>query len=276
MALENIANQYSGLDMGALIGGPLKASCDAQTTLAMSTVNFIQEVGFHTDNGISKTRVADFSFDRTVMNGKDELGNPIYEKEEVKMSVPLLAMVNVPSLMIQDVDISFDMEVSSSESSENSKDKSGSMSGSATFSLGGFLKGSASIAGKVSTYSSNTRKSDNSAKYHVEVKATQGGTPEGLSRVLDIIAAAVAPTAVEGPQARADKKIMAQLQPEIDKKRQLTRQLGMKQIDLANLKQELAIYENQDQEASESAKDQQVIISRDDIRTSIQEKLKTL
>ncbi len=32
--LISVANQFSGLDMAALIGGPLKAACDAEMMLA--------------------------------------------------------------------------------------------------------------------------------------------------------------------------------------------------------------------------------------------------
>lgn len=270
MALENIANQFSGLDMGALIGGPLTAACDAQTKLAMSTVDFIQQVGFYNDNGASKTRVADFSFERTVINGKDELGNPIYDKEEVKMAVPLLAIVNVPSLMVQSVDVSFDMEVSSSETHEDGTDAEASMSAGASAGWGGF-SASVSISGKVATYSANTRKSDNSAKYHVEVHAAQGGTPEGLSRVLDIIAATVAPSTVESPQAKQDKKIMAQLKPMINKKRELNRKLELKKLELSNLKKEIDVYKAQDKNEEEEF---QKNFSVEEIEKAIDDKLK--
>ena len=53
-----------------------------------------------------------------------------------------------------------------------------------------------SVSGSVSAHSSNTRSSDNSAKYHVDVSATNHGTPEGLARVLDMMAANVAPQLV--------------------------------------------------------------------------------
>jgi hypothetical protein len=52
------------------------------------------------------------------------------------------------------------------------------------------------ISGNVSVHNSNTRSSDNSAKYHVDVRATNHGTPEGLARVLDMMAANVAPSLV--------------------------------------------------------------------------------
>jgi hypothetical protein len=51
-----------------------------------------------------------------------------------------------------------------------------------------------SISGSVSSHQSNTRSTDNSAKYHVDVRAANHGTPEGLSRVLDILSVAAAPS----------------------------------------------------------------------------------
>lgn len=38
---EKISDQFGRLDMDLLIGGPLKAACDAQVMLAKSTVDFI-------------------------------------------------------------------------------------------------------------------------------------------------------------------------------------------------------------------------------------------
>lgn len=46
MADAIIANQFTGLPMSSLIGGPLKAVADAQLSLANTTKNFIETVGF--------------------------------------------------------------------------------------------------------------------------------------------------------------------------------------------------------------------------------------
>ena len=40
--LVNMSNQFAGLPMRDLIGGPLQAACDAQNMLAAATSNFIQ------------------------------------------------------------------------------------------------------------------------------------------------------------------------------------------------------------------------------------------
>ena len=61
----------------------------------------------------------------------------------------------------------------------------------------------AKVKGSISSHKENTRKSDNSAKYHVQVRATQGEMPEGLSRVLDILNTAINPTSIQKTAAGA-------------------------------------------------------------------------
>lgn len=179
----SVAEQFAGLDMKSLIGGPLTAAADASILLARSTADFINDVGFDA-NG--KVRTAAFGYERRSAND-DGTSN----LEEMKVAVPMLTIVPIPNLQIDEVNVLFDMEVKQSEKSEKSTDLGASLSGSAKF---GPVK--VSITGSVSSHSSNTRSSDNSAKYHVDVKATNHGMPEGLSRVLDMMAACISPTLV--------------------------------------------------------------------------------
>ena len=109
----------------------------------------------------------------------------------MKVDVPLLAITPIPNLQVDEVNILFDMEVKESMKSESATDLSASATGSLNL---GIFK--VSISGSVSSHSSNTRSSDNSAKYHVDVRATNHGTPEGLARVLDMMAASVCPALV--------------------------------------------------------------------------------
>ena len=195
--LVSMANQFSGLDMAALIGGPLTAACNAQTMLARSTLNFIEEVGLEPADasGVRKVRTANFSFDRTADGTDGKMGS-----ENVEMNVPLLAIVNVPALSIDTVDVTFDIEVKSSTSSQSSSDKDAELDATAGLKIGPFSL-DVKIKGSISCHESNTRSSDNSAKYHVQVHASQQKTPEGLMRMLDILSSAVAPSAVTANKA---------------------------------------------------------------------------
>lgn len=178
-----IAEQFAGLDMEQLIGEPLRAAAGASTLLADTTANFINKVGF---DEAGKVRTAAFVYQKRSVN-EDGTSN----LDEMKVDVPMLAIVPIPNLQVDEVNILFDMEVKQSERSESSLDMGATISGTVNL---GVVK--VSVTGSVSAHQSNTRSSDNSAKYHVDVRATNHGTPEGLARVLDMMAANVAPALV--------------------------------------------------------------------------------
>lgn len=192
--LIDMASQFKGLPMGDLIGGPLTAACDAQVRLANATADFIKYVGFEppaagSKDAVGKTRLANFSFKRPVADPND-LTKTI--EEQVDLSVPLLAIVKIPSLSITRVDITFDMEVKSSFSAKESEDKEAKFSADMKVGWGCF-SASVHLEGSVASHKENTRTSDNSAKYHVQVLAEDSGMPEGLARVLDILQTSIQP-----------------------------------------------------------------------------------
>ncbi len=202
--LIEMASQFKGLPMGDLIGGPLTAACDAQVKLANATANFIKYIGFMPPadgdaNGVGATRLAHFAFTRPVTDPADASKTI---EEAVSLDVPLLAIVKIPSLGITKVDITFDMEVKSSFSSKESEDKSGKFS--ADIKAGwGPVSINVHLEGSVATHKENTRSSDNSAKYHVQVLAEDSGMPEGLARVLDILQTSIQPKVAAPAKAPA-------------------------------------------------------------------------
>lgn len=178
-----IGEQFAGLPMDQLIGAPLTAAADASLRLANSTADFINRVGFDANGNL---RSVAFKYEKRSMN-EDGTSN----LDEMKVDVPMLAIVPIPNLQVDEVNILFDMEVKQSEKSESSLDVGATLKASANF---GIVK--VNVSGSVSVHQANTRSSDNSAKYHVDVRATNHGIPEGLARVLDMMAANVAPSLV--------------------------------------------------------------------------------
>jgi len=180
-----ISEQFRGLPMGELVGAPLMAACDAQVRLAQATADFIENVGFEetvVDGEVTrKTRTSSFNFTRPVQDADGK-----WVDQAVEMSVPLLSIVKIPTLSVQNVDITFDMEVRSATTEKSSRD----VSATANASWSGF-GARVSVQGSVASHKENTRATDNSAKYHVNVQARDGGMPEGLARVMDILQTAV-------------------------------------------------------------------------------------
>ncbi|MFO2465571.1 DUF2589 domain-containing protein [Pseudomonas sp. 15FMM2] len=190
-----MGNQFSGLPMADLIGAPLSAACDAQVRLANATANFIKVIGFLPPadpanagpNDVGDIRNVSFRYDRSAPTEDDPAAI-----EKVELQLPLLAVVKVPNLAINKVDITFDMEVRNSEQSRDTEDRSGSFSAEAKLGWGPF-SAKVNVSGSVASHKENTRSTDQSAKYHVEVHAVDDGMPEGLARVMDIIAQSVTP-----------------------------------------------------------------------------------
>ena len=161
---DSIANQFTGLPIEQLISAPLVAAAEGQKTLAATTAQFISEVGMDKDGN---TKSVAFKY---------EDGS-----ESVALDVPLLSIINIPSLCVDTIDVEFEMEVSTQSACKSSTDSSATASASV-----GWGCWSAKFEGKVSHHSENSRKSDTSAKYSVSVKRKQE-KPEGLMKVLDML-----------------------------------------------------------------------------------------
>jgi hypothetical protein len=224
--MATIAGEFKGLPMEDLIGGPLAAACVAQIRLANATADFIKLVGFLPPpsadasgnppgpDDVGGIRNVSFQFTRPTPAIPLIPGRPAVPAipasapgvvpataavpavpagtETVDLTVPLLAIVRIPALSVDTVDVVFHMEVKSSSSSKSSQDEalSAKVDASARW---GVARVSISIQGSVSSHQENTRSSDNSAKYHVEIHASDKGMPEGLARVLNILNSAIVP-----------------------------------------------------------------------------------
>jgi hypothetical protein len=208
--MSEMGNEFSGLPMDQLIGAPLRAACDAQVMLAKASADFINNVGFTPetkDDGKTPTgklvpRQVEFSFwqpkpiDPNAPAGAD--GGHTTQVQKVVLSVPFLSIVNVPSLMVKTVNVTFDMEVKSSESHKDDSSQEAGMEGTAKYDAGLFSC-EVKVHGSVSSHQENTRSTDRSAKYHVDVQARDDGMPEGLARVLDMLQKSIAPVSVGKP-----------------------------------------------------------------------------
>tara|TARA_A100001391_G_scaffold189923_2_gene161802 strand:+ start:175 stop:816 length:642 start_codon:yes stop_codon:yes gene_type:complete len=192
--LVKMSDQFGGLPMDQLIGGPLKAACDSQVQLAKATADFIQNVGLEVGaDGVTRTRTCDFQFVKPINDGNGGFTDAKYD-----MNVPLLTILNTPALQVKEVEVDFTMEVKSSTSEKSSRDYEAAIDTEIKAGWGP-VSVDVKIHGSVSAKSENTRSSDNSAKYNVKVIARDDGMPEGLKRCLDIVQSAIA----EKPAAAA-------------------------------------------------------------------------
>lgn len=185
--MAKIADQFKGLPIGELIANPLIAAAQAQGKLAGLTEQFIEEVGLEKDGDKLKARTVEFSYDTPVTNAKT--GDVQVEKRT--LNVPLLAIVNTPNLSVKNVTIDFDMTVKSSTEHTDQTDVSTTVNASYK---SWWSPVKVSMTASVANKSTNTRKTDNSARYTVHCEARDDGAPEGLMKVLDILGENIKPT----------------------------------------------------------------------------------
>ena len=176
---EGAAEQMKGLPMRELISAPLIAACEAQQQLAAIALNYYEKIGFD-DNG--DTRCLEFKLERPVQVPGE------ITTQEVTVKVPFLGFVPVPSLLIDDINVDFQMEVKDASSSKESDNAE--LSSSVT---GKWFSTSVNVQGKVSTARENTRSTNQTAKYQVSESASQQKPTEGLSKLMDVMASCVEP-----------------------------------------------------------------------------------
>ena len=179
---NNAPNKFVGIPIEELVAAPLVAVCDSQKKLAQSAYEFMTEIGFN-DEG--KTRMVEFNLQRPIQ------GAP--QPQDIKVQVPFLGLVPLPNLLINDVQVDFQTEVTTTETSEEKSASEGSTNANANFKFGCFGGGSVNVSGKVSSSRENTRSTNQTAKYQVHVSARQQRQTEGLSKLMDIMASCVEP-----------------------------------------------------------------------------------
>lgn len=172
----DFVSELNNIDFAKLLGGPLQAAITAQANASVSTIDFIQEVGFD-DNG--DIRKVEFKYE---VQGTDANGDPTTETKTVE--IPFLAMVNVPSIRIETVDVDFNVKLNSVESADV-KSK---------FQIDAGVKGGwGPVKFKVSaSYQRSTSQSvkvEREYTMNVKLKASQGELPAGLEKILGLLAA---------------------------------------------------------------------------------------
>lgn len=188
---QNVAEKFKGLPMRELIAAPLIAAAESQQKLAETALDFYDKIAFETTKGegdesaTKTTRLIEFSIQKPV----EQDGVLTLVDQTVK--APFIGLVPIPSLLIDRVDIDFQMEVTDTNVSKSSKEAEAD----AKITAKSWCV-SAEISGKVSTSRENTRTTNQTAKYQVHVTASQQPQTEGLSKLMDIMASCIEPITV--------------------------------------------------------------------------------
>jgi len=214
--------ELSSIDFESMIGGPLVAVVNAQAQAAMSTVNFIKEVGFKKpateedaggDTSTEEPIYVTFKYPKELSPYQpatpgDTTTTPpvpptpavaaVYETQE--RQVPIVTILPIPYLRIDMTTIDFNAKINSIEyrKTDTSLKVDASLEAKA-----GWLWGSAKL--KVSTsFQRNTQQGNTVNRTYslvIHVKAVQDEMPAGMEKMLTILEGAI--TSKPAPAAPA-------------------------------------------------------------------------
>ena len=196
-----------GLPFDNLIGGPLNACIQAQNDAAMTSINFINNVCLNEDKetGEKSAIYVSFSF---IQNGR-----------KVVINVPMIAIVPIPYIAINSIDISFKATVNGVESESSSTETEYESKGTqkSTRKTGLFRKKTTTINSTFST--KRDSKSTQDSKFSVEatidvaVHAGQESMPAGMAKILEMLGAAMDLCSPDGELSVNDTTFYAEKSP---------------------------------------------------------------
>jgi hypothetical protein len=173
------SQEVSTLDFANLIGGPLNAIVEAQAKSAISTANFIKQVGFKLDEegNVTGVNYVNFQFSRKNEDGRSQ---------DFKLTVPLLTMVPIPYITVVEGNIEFNAKITSVR--ESKMDSSFKQDVSANVTAGfWFVKTQVNTQTSYQQNTSETGKVERSYDMNVKVKVRNADMPRGTERILDIL-----------------------------------------------------------------------------------------
>lgn len=209
MANVSIGAELQALPLAFLLSAPLTAAIEAQALAAHTTADFLTKVTLAEDiNGDLEAVMVQFSYTSTVPDPQNP-GQTV--PKDFTLSVPLMAITQLPYLRINDLSVDFEFkirdvqsvatrmklanETTAAVSNKTNVDSSIRAGFGRFLSFGGTVKSETEMRFTATASAAYQRaerhETDRSATYKMHMNAVQDPIPEGMRRVLEIMANAV-------------------------------------------------------------------------------------
>lgn len=186
--------EFKNLPLEEIIANPLSGAIEAQAKAAMTTKKFLDSLltGAKDDKGNKKPISVEFNVEQEIDSGTaDSTG---VEKRTVKFNAPLISLVPIPHINIDEVLIKFHYEIKQTTTISRETKKSADLSAKSGWLISKFAD--IKLEGGVSNKTTEGSVANRAGSLDVTVKASQAPMPKGL----DIILTALANTIKVSPQ----------------------------------------------------------------------------
>jgi hypothetical protein len=185
--------ELSNINFESMIGGPLNAVIKAQAQSAQTSVDFIKSVGFNASDAKEnpgKPTMVTFEYTKIIekpgplVDGKP--GPTVPTPTDMKLTVPILTMLPIPFIRVEEVTIDFNAKINSVV--ESTTTQSSELATSLAV-KGGWGPVSAELKCSYSTKksSSATDKTERTYSLAIHVRAVQDELPAGMEKLLGIL-----------------------------------------------------------------------------------------
>lgn len=182
-----IGDELSSIDFQSMIGGPLSAVIKAQAQSAQTSVDFIKSVGFNAADADDpgKPTMVTFAYNKPI-ESKDAEGVITTTVAPFFLTVPILTMLPIPYIRVEEVTIDFNAKI-------NSVVESRTASSSELKSSLGIKAGWGPVSAELKCSYSNkktrsaTDKTERTYSMAIHVQAVQDELPAGMEKLLGIL-----------------------------------------------------------------------------------------
>ncbi len=198
------ANFDRGMNIDQVISAPLVAASTANAMMLKDQARFLMEFCFDVTErkdadgnvtGVTHTpRMINMVMTRTTVDPTKDSNDPdALRTVEMTFSVPVLTLIPINSLAVDEVKIEFDMEITSQSSASNDSSKTSGLDDGGEKTQ---LKGKISYDSRENGSKSSRRQ--NSSKLKVHVHAGNLPLPVGVTAMLDMYSKSINPIETKG------------------------------------------------------------------------------
>lgn len=169
----------TGIPIDYLVSTPLMAAARSNIALAQAMQQFVMEIAF-VDGNPAQTQNIVFNLVRPYT--EPLTGN--ISTQTIQVTCPLLGLVPIPALLVDNVTIDFTTSIDLSSATTLS------VGASAT---AGYNGAAFTMSGGVTASADHMRSSNQSATYTFHVAADQQPATEGMNKLMDVMASCIVP-----------------------------------------------------------------------------------
>lgn len=166
--------EFKQVPLDFIISAPLRSTIEAHKMAAFTTIDFVKEL----------IEMGDQEFEReSVSTEIDAAGKSTTKSEKKKIKVPYLALTKVPSLNFDSLSVEFEYAISQVYTDTSKKERTGQLNISGSKFLSKFVD--IGISGTVSSSQSQENTINKSGKLLIKLHVSETGLPQGLEKVLN-------------------------------------------------------------------------------------------